>query len=107
MSETAEPGAFQLERPPTGWLKLDREDRDSTVAWFKGGYVHVEGVEVLIWRGDGPNGDIPTTHEDYDPERHKFIIEVLTDGERTRQFFTEHVDDAWRVANSLIQHGHA
>lgn len=90
---------------PSGWRTLDSDARDSTVAWFTGGYKSSKELEVLVWQGvEGESGEmvIETSHDDYIPGIHTHIIEMKLGDEVVYQMFAEDAPDAWSIANGVV-----
>lgn len=90
---------------PSGWSTLDSDARESTVAWFTGGYESNKGLEVLVWQGvEQEDGRIviETSHYDYIPGRHTHIIEMKLGDEIVYQMFAEDAPDAWSIANGVV-----
>lgn len=86
------------------WQKLQSEDRDSTIAWFQGGWTSDQGFEVLVWKGVEDEGEFYlTSHNGNEvPEWAKYIVEVKNGDKVFKESFAKDKGEAFNRARQEV-----
>lgn len=94
---------------PEEWNTLDKDDRSSTIAWFKGGYEKGKDGnkgEILIWLGaEDDNGKvhIETNDEEYVKGKHKYVVEVLYGDTLVDTRYAKDIEEAYKKASQNLK----